>query len=314
MTTALESAAIVIPPPKRKRWWAALLLSFLCPGLGQLYAGRPWRACAALIFMCVVIIPAVVLLPLFISWSLVSTLAGYMASVVFLMFVPIDAALCARLAAPVVSTPKMRWLLYVAFIMAGVSLINLTPVWLLPILPLRESRVPTGAMIPTILIGDHIIVDRRLNARSSLTVGDIAVFESPDDPGKEYVKRLAGFPGSLVEVRAGLLYVDGVGRSSGIVQPNREGLVTEGLGPHTYQVRLSSAVLADQCQDWGPERVPEGAFFMLGDNRCYSRDSRSFGAVPTEYMRGRAVRLHWSQDPETKRVRWRRLGMSLLGR
>lgn len=229
----------------------------LCPGLGQLYAGRPARAWLALAFTCLVVVPS-------------------------------------------------------AIVLVAASLINSTPTLLRSVLPRGLSLVPTGAMNPTILVGDQIVVDRRAAALASLAIGDVVVFESPGDPAKEYVKRLAGLPGNMVEVRAGRLFVDAEDRTAGSDASASELLSTEQLGSHKYQIRLTPVAALGRCFDWGPERVPENSYFVLGDNRCESRDSRSFGAIPVSHVRGRALRIHTSQDPASKVFRWERFGKSLV--
>jgi signal peptidase I len=235
-------------------------------------------------------------------------------AVVLWLIVPIDAARSTSLPRTGPEPFRIRWFHYLAFKIAVALLIPLTYVSLLPILPLRQFRVPSGGMMPTLRVGDYFIVDRRTGALSSVALGDIVVFESPAEPGNEYVKRLAGLPGNVVEVRDGLLYVDGVDRSSAVAPAQRDAQTAETLGRHTYQVFTAPAPTLRTEVDFGPQRVPGDSLFVLGDNRWNSRDSRSIGAVPRRCLRGRVLRLHWSEDPRDKRIRWERVGMSLLER
>lgn len=109
--------------------------------------------------------------------------------------------------------------------------------------------VPTGSMIPTIQINDRILVNKFIYRFKDLSRGDVVVFKYPDDPGQTFVKRLIGVGGDVIEIEDGLLYRNG----KAVKEPY-----------------LNEAMLGD----FGPYEVPEDHFFMMGDNRNNSRDSR----------------------------------------
>jgi len=110
-------------------------------------------------------------------------------------------------------------------------------------------KVPTGSMLPTIQLGDQILVNRFVYRFKPLQRGDIVVFRYPDNPKELYVKRLIGMAGDKVEIIEGKLYING--------QPVEE--------DYLYEEMRGS---------FGPYMVPEGGYFMLGDNRNDSKDSR----------------------------------------
>ena len=188
--------------------------------------------------------------------------------------------------------------------------------------------VPSGSMLPSIRIGDRILVHRAtFDLRVPFTTwslartgepqrGEIVVLWSPDS-GERLVKRLVGLPGDLLELRGQTLFVDGVAlayRPTGELPDaiRAEGhrftaqLFEEQLPGHPHPV----ALVLPQGREFGPLRVPDGHYWVMGDNRDNSRDSRAFGPVPRRLLAGRATRVIWSLD-EDWRPRWSRFGEPL---
>jgi len=140
-------------------------------------------------------------------------------------------------------------------------------------------------MEDTLLLGDIVLVDMRTTRLFPLRRGEIVVFEYPPEPEVWYLKRVVGLPGESLELRGGHLYVDG--------SPMEESYVND---DHR------------EAEDFGPAAVPEGHYFVLGDHRNRSSDSRVWGFVTLDRMRGRAYRIYWSGgDPQN----WERTGSSL---
>ncbi|HHW01467.1 MAG TPA: signal peptidase I [Thermoanaerobacterales bacterium] len=130
--------------------------------------------------------------------------------------------------------------------------------------------VPTGSMIHTIEIGDRILVNKFIYRFEPLKRGDIVVFKYPDDPRQTFVKRLIGVGGDVIEIKDGILYRNNV--------PVQE--------PYLKEPMVGS---------FGPYRVPEGYFFMMGDNRNNSKDSRFWENkfVSRDQIVGKAVYRIW---------------------
>lgn len=155
--------------------------------------------------------------------------------------------------------------------------------------------VPSESMLPTVEIGDRIIVDKRafglrVPATSFYLLefgdpkrGDVVVLSSPGD-GPVLLKRIVGLPGDDLEVRDGRLIVDG------------ELLPVETKGDRLYEKlddvthRVSFALGGGQ--DWGPTKIPPREYLVMGDNRGGSRDGRVFGLIPRDILLGRAVRMY----------------------
>ena len=172
------------------------------------------------------------------------------------------------------------------------------------------NPIPSGSMRPTLLEGDVVLVNRLaydfklplsdiVVARLSDPVrGDIVTFASPRD-GTRLIKRVVALPGDLVEMRDAVLWVNA--QSASYLDPSatRERLepameldavqATERLGNSERRVQFVSAIQARR--DFGPLRVPQGSYFVLGDNRDNSADSRYIGVVPRHLLIGRAHRV-----------------------
>jgi signal peptidase I len=159
--------------------------------------------------------------------------------------------------------------------------------------------VPTGSMRPTIVEGDYILVNKiaydvrvpfagwRLLPSGEPERGDIVIFEPPGSPDR-YVKRVIGLPSDVVGLRGNRLQVNG--KPAGYELPG-----TEVLTGHAHGVLLPPGW--SPGDDFPPVVVPEGHYFVLGDNRGNSKDSRVFGFVPRDRILGKATRVVVSLDP-----------------
>jgi signal peptidase I len=155
----------------------------------------------------------------------------------------------------------------------------------------QQSKIPTGSMEDTLLVGDYIMVNRFAYAptatgleRALLPVrdvrrGDVIVFKFPEDPDTDFIKRVIGLPGDTVAMRGGITYING--------KPLDEPYITE--GHHDYTPFPPPGI--------PPVTVPPGKYFVMGDHRNNSRDSRVWGFVPKELIRGRAF-IIWFSYPE----------------
>jgi signal peptidase I len=193
-------------------------------------------------------------------------------------------------------------------------------------------KIPTGSMERTLLIGDFLLVNKmvygaevpftgaHLPAVERPRRGDVIVFEWPDDRSKNFVKRLIGLAGDTLEMRDGRLYRNGLQlREEYVVhtEPNDDRSTEEFRWQRNYLVRRGEASMGSHPSrnNWGPLIVPAGNYFVLGDNRDNSYDSRYWGFVPDSLVKGRPIIVYYSYERDTTRraswltnVRWRRLG------
>jgi len=170
---------------------------------------------------------------------------------------------------------------------------------------IQAFKIPSGSMLPTLQIGDHILVNKfiygihlpfvgtRVLPISNPQRGDIVVFVYPVDPSKDFIKRVVGLPGDRVKIRAKRVYING--------EPWDDA--------HAYFADGAATGRADSPRDnYGPVTVPDGHLFVMGDNRDRSYDSRFWGFVDLNEVRGKAFLIYWSWDGKDHWVRWDRLG------
>ena len=175
---------------------------------------------------------------------------------------------------------------------------------------LQAFAIPSGSMENTLLVGDHVFVDRMLVApRTSwmplipyhqIQRGDIIVFYKPGEPGLHLVKRAVGVPGDRLHLRDGVLYVNGVRQnepyaihSLGNYDPYRDNFPSAAPGPYDQLTLPWRGALPQQIQG-GDLVVPANSYFAMGDNRDDSLDSRYWGFVPRENIVGSPLFIYWS--------------------
>jgi signal peptidase I len=177
----------------------------------------------------------------------------------------------------------------------------------------QAFKIPTGSMEPGLLVGDHLIVNKMVFAPVAngferailpgrdLRRGDVVVFKYPEDPSRDFIKRVIGLPGDTLEVRRKKVHVNGAALDEPYVRylepPSTSG------EPRT----------GDRREEYGPVTVPAGQYFMMGDNRDNSEDSRYWGFMPASYLKGEALFIYFSladgasMSRVLSGVRWSRL-------
>jgi signal peptidase I len=169
----------------------------------------------------------------------------------------------------------------------------------------QAFKIPSGSMLPTLQIGDHLLVNKfiygprleipftqislgRLPGLRAPRRGDVVVFVNPKDPSQDFIKRVVAVAGETVEMRQRHLYING-----------------ERVDDPYATYRLGGV---EKSQHFGPYVVPAGTVFAMGDNRDESSDSRFWGPVPIENIKGLAIIIYWSWDHVQHWLRWERLG------
>jgi signal peptidase I len=160
----------------------------------------------------------------------------------------------------------------------------------------QAFKIPTGSMENNLLIGDHLLVNKFVFGPTASAVGrallpvrdvdrgDIVVFKYPDEPERDFIKRVIGLPGDTLELRAKKVYVNG--------QPLDEPYI-HFLTPASEGSEVTSM---DVRERYGPVTVPANQYFVMGDNRDNSQDSRYWGFLPRTYIKGKALMIYWSYE------------------
>jgi signal peptidase I len=171
---------------------------------------------------------------------------------------------------------------------------------------IQAFKIPSGSMEPTLLVGDHILVTKFIYGThipftnyvilpvSSPKRGDVVVFEYPKDESIDFIKRVIGLPGDKLQIINKQVYING----------------KKLYEPYAYYGDPEILPASESPRDnFGPVVVPEGEYFMMGDNRDFSNDSRYWGFVKRDLILGKAEIIYFSWNPKTLHIRWNRFGM-----
>lgn len=180
----------------------------------------------------------------------------------------------------------------------------------------QAFKIPSGSMKSTLLIGDHIlvtkfaygvtlpIINKEIMDFGSPQRRDIVVFRYPVDPDKDFIKRVIGIPGDTIRIQDKRVFVNGEEQNEPYIQHVDPGILPASVSPR---------------DNFGPITVPEHSYFMMGDNRDESYDSRFWKFVDKSALRGKAFVIYWSWnsdgkwvlDPSQSYLRWNRFGRLL---
>ncbi|MDA8078850.1 MAG: signal peptidase I [Nitrospiraceae bacterium] len=175
---------------------------------------------------------------------------------------------------------------------------------------IQAFKIPSGSMIPTLLVGDHILVNKfllgtpvdipftdinlfRMPGIRKPQRGDIVVFKYPEDPKRDFIKRVVGIGGDVVYGKDKEIFVNGRKLAEPYIQH-----VDSSIKPGEM----------DRRDNFGPVVVPKGSVFVMGDNRDQSYDSRFWGFVDDSLIKGKALIIYWSWDSDRTWVRFGRMG------
>jgi signal peptidase I len=163
----------------------------------------------------------------------------------------------------------------------------------------QAFKIPTGSMEPNLLIGDHLLVNKFVYAPTATPIervllpvgtlhrGTVVVFKYPEEPERDFIKRVIGLPGDTIEMRAKKVYVNG--------KPLDEPYV-HFLQPPDAPSEYHEVTSYDLRERYPPTAVPPDHYFVMGDNRDNSQDSRYWGFLPRDYIKGKALVIYWSYE------------------
>ena len=179
----------------------------------------------------------------------------------------------------------------------------------------QAFKIPTGSMENNLLIGDHLLVNKFVFAPTltnweskilpinPIRRGDILVFKYPEDPDRDFIKRVIGLPGETLELKNKKVYINGKPLDEPYVH-----FLFPAAEPKQGDADFTSF---DVRENYGPVTVPPDHYFMMGDNRDNSQDSRYWGFMPRDYVKGKALFVYFSFGVEQPglftNIRWSRM-------
>lgn len=283
-----------MPENKPRKPWIAVVLTIIVVGLGHIYSGEKKKGIA--LYLCQAVIPLVTIPIIIAKTNIYSFILALILGLSYFIYCIVDVLKISRAKKDTYQLEKYnKWYIYLALYAVATFIIHPTATFIIRENTIQAFKIPSGAMQPTLMVGDRIVVNRFTYKISKPQRGDIIVFKYPVNPSINYVKRLVGIPGDTVELKDKKLFINNIERAE---------IYIVNSDPNIYSSETNPR------DNYGPITVPENSFFVMGDNRDNSHDSRYWGFANQESVLGKVVNIYWSWDTKTKNVRWGRIGKS----
>jgi signal peptidase I len=306
----LESTELSQPKPYRRKIWVTVLLSLYNPGLPFIYNGKLGSGIILTAMFMLLSLMSYVIAGSSFSGLIIYIIADIIITIWMLIYNIRYTIKTNRL-----SYPRLRkvWGLIALLIISDLILSVSGEIFIKHSF-VEAYKLPSGSMANTLIYGDYLIAEKGIDT-GRLQRGEIIIFKFPGDTHQNYIKRIAAIGGDRIKIDNKQLYVNGQ-----LVPLPSEGQFcdTTHYYPHSENGRWlsrkdsTSYWETDGNRDNMPEMtVPLGQFFVLGDNRDNSADSRYWGCVDSKLVVGRAKFIHFSWDKEKFRIRWERIGKRL---
>ena len=286
MSEQAENLELIQPVEKPRRIWLAALLGLLAGVLAQVYVGRFRRA--------VILWVGFNLLQFVLCFVLVTFRFPYILAsfvVVFLLyhlFIVVDACLIAKRDRYAPLKRYQRWWVYL-LIYLSLYPINYGIAYTFKTFICEAFTIPTRSMAPTVQAGDRILVDKFWVDPSKVKRKDLIVFYPNLPDSDPFIMRVIGLPDETVEIKDNRVFIDG----EPLEEPYASFDAPKPVVPD--YVRFSPQSVYAKMFNYGPEKVPDDCFFVLGDNRYLAKDSRFIGPVPFSDYIGTARVIYWSR-------------------
>ena len=220
-----------------------------------------------------------------------------MIGISFAIFCIYDAVRISKKLKPSYAIKKYnKWYIYLLYWVAATFIIQPIVEATIKSNIVQAYKIPSDAMKQTLQIGDHIIADKFTYKTSEPKRGDIVIFPFPEDPSKDFIKRIVALGSETLEVVDKKVIINGI------------------MLQESYVVHSDSQIFPKDLQprdNVGPIVVPDDSLFVMGDNRDQSYDSRFWGFVKKDAVKGKAINIYWSWDKENNSVRWCRIGKKI---
>ena len=297
--------------PSRRIPLAAVLLSIAATGVGHLYCGRLVKG-LVLFFLSFAFAPLIVLAAGQSSsdWMLVLVIGSLVLMLGVFVYAVVDAGLLARRHGEDYRLKEYnRWYLYLLLIMVSLTYpTNLAS-------SIREHvlhafKIPSASMVPSLMPGDYILLNKAIYKIRMPRRGDVVVFVNPNDRRLYFIKRIAALAGDSIALRGGVVHINGKPLDSRPMSSEETPHFLPQAGARILEETAQGVaypILVDEnITDMEEVLVPNGHCFVLGDNRGDSRDSRHIGPVPLADVRGRLAYIYWPAKS------WKRWGATAI--
>lgn len=278
---------------KPRKLWMAGILSIIQPGLGHVYNGEIRKS--LIIYLLPFLLLPLLIFGLYTRFAIYYLALFTLLIIVYYVLVIFDAVRIAKIFSTIYPLKKYNnIIIYIGILILAVS-IRVSVQGFIKNSIIRTYKLSAVSMEPTLLAGDYILVDLREGAKNPKKK-DLVIFEYPKDPSKDFVKRVVAVSGDTVEIKDKQLIVNG-------------NIIKEEYVVYT-DVTTYPTITYPRDQ-FGPVTVPANSYFVMGDNRDHSLDSRFFGFVSKNMIKGTLKSIYWSYDRKTSSIRWNRIGKKI---
>ncbi len=278
---------------KPRKLWVAGILSLIQPGLGHIYNGEMRKA--LIIYLAPFLLTPLLILGLYSRFVIYCLVLFALFIFTYYVLVIFDAVRIAKIFNTQYSLKKYNEVIIYIVIFLFAVIINFSVQGFIKNSTIRAYKLPAASMEPTLLTGDYILVDLREKAKNPQKK-DLVVFEYPQDPSKDFVKRVVAVSGDIVEIKDKQLIVNG-------------NIIREDYVIH--KDATTYPIITSPRDQFGPVAVPVNSYFVMGDNRDHSLDSRFWGFVSKNEIKGTVKNIYWSRDRKTSTIRWNRIGKKI---
>ncbi len=270
----------------KRRWWLAGLLSYILPGLGQVYNGQPLKG---LFFSFIFTLWGGIVFTLT-FYAVKQEMTGFKIALLFLallvsfaahLYVIIESIRTAR-KKDLEYLPKIynRWYIYLIVIVITLTIDHSVAIAVKENV-IKPYQIASGSMEPSLHVGDFILSNQTYFSTHNPERGDIILFKYPVDEKMDFIKRIIGVPGDMIEIRDKHVWINSEKITESFVQHSDSTLLTQ-----FESVR----------DNFGPFRVSQNSYFVMGDDRDTSLDSRHWGTVKRHQIKGKLSFIYFSLD------------------
>lgn len=271
---------------KRRSPFIAAVLSLITPGLGQIYNGEIRKG---LIFYLALTYCFPLILLARLQYSFVGMIVVMIALITSCFASSVEAFFTARKKEEIVLKSYSKWYFYILFVIIAFSINagieGITKADFRTLMGTKAYKMASGAMEPTILIGDRVIAGLKYYDHHSPKRGDIIALKYPENPSRTLIKRVIAIENDTIESKDKTIYVNGKKLHEPYVQHVDNAIMPRDKGPR---------------DNFGPITVPKDKIFVMGDNRDESYDSRFWGFLDKNQIKAKALYLYWSE--KTSRI------------